>query len=239
MKINQLKPNILKFFLINRNITTKNQSEGLTILECLLAIMVVTVVISFISPIIFLSVATRVQNRRIEQAMELAQSEIDRVQVLMAQGVNSANEVNLPPDKYANNTIITDVTTVVAPTSVMSTLVSSVMQSPFPTNANQLRRIDINGDSNPDFLIQIFRDQGARYSSGIAVNQLAVFRMGVRVYSFVAEDNVGNLETRMADVKFATGLGQQTTNPLAVFYTEVSRSDLDLSSETYEEYLIP
>lgn len=238
MKINQLKPNIIKFFLVNRKITPKNQSDGFSILECLLAIMVVTAVISFITPLIFLAVATRVQNRRVEQAMELAQSEIDRVQVLMAQGVTTAEETNLPPDKE-NSTTITDVAAVEAPTSVMTTLVSSVMSSPFPTNAGQLRRIDINGDGNPDFLIQIFRDQGARYDKGIAGGQLAVFRMGVRVYASVALANVNNLGTRMAEVKFASGLGSQTTNPLAVYYTEVSRSDLDLSLETYEDYLNP
>ena len=232
MIIHKLKPQIKKFLLNQSKIFDNQQTEeGFTLVECLLAILVVTVVLSFISPLMILSVASRLQNRRVEQAINIAQSEIDRIQVLMSQGVSIANEGNLPP------VTVNNVDAVAAPTTTISTIITRPNQTPYATNTNQVRRLDADGDGDVDFLIQTFRDQGARYAQGIAGGQLAVFRMGVRVYASVAEDNLGSLETDLAGMTFNTDIGDQRNKPLALVYSEVSRSDLDLSLETYRTYI--
>jgi prepilin-type N-terminal cleavage/methylation domain-containing protein len=53
--------------------------SGFTIIECLLAIILVSILLTAIAPVIALSVATRVQARRVEQATQAAKSYIDGV----------------------------------------------------------------------------------------------------------------------------------------------------------------
>ncbi len=75
-----------KTYLLLHKLATKNLQQGFTIIESLMAIIVVTILLVGITPPIFLVVGTRVQNQRAEQAMQLAQLEIDRVRVLMERG---------------------------------------------------------------------------------------------------------------------------------------------------------
>jgi prepilin-type N-terminal cleavage/methylation domain-containing protein len=53
--------------------------SGFTIIECLLGIILVSILLTAIAPVIALSVATRVQARRVEQATQAAKSYIDGV----------------------------------------------------------------------------------------------------------------------------------------------------------------
>lgn len=65
-------------YLLQKSMTTK--SSGFTIIECLLAIILVGILMTAVAPVIVLSVATRVQARRVEQATQAARSYIDGVQ---------------------------------------------------------------------------------------------------------------------------------------------------------------
>jgi hypothetical protein len=103
-----------------------------------------------------------------------------------------------------------------------------------PTEALE---VDTNNDGQPDYLVQMFRDQGLRFTDGLAENQLAVFRMGIRVYSGLARDNLANLSTNLAPINLTQGIGQQRTRPLAVLYTEISVNDLRGSLTRYRDYL--
>lgn len=73
----------------------KIEAQGFTLVESLMGILVISVVAITITPPIVLSTATRVQNRRAEQAMQLAQAEVDRIRVFVEQGV--ADTAKLPP----------------------------------------------------------------------------------------------------------------------------------------------
>jgi prepilin-type N-terminal cleavage/methylation domain-containing protein len=239
----QIKPQLQKILLQKYKLDLSSRNnEGFTILECLMAILIVTIILSFISPLIFLTIATRVQNRRVEQAMAIAQSEIDRVQVVMAKGLAKTDEAaNLPPveDKDNSEATLSKIYQIAAPNSIMSGDPKKITEIAYPANTRQVKKIDINDDGRTDFLVQVFRDEGQRFNTGVFYDQLAVFKMGVRVYASPAEPNVtaGTLRTEVADVKFVTGLGQQATNPLIVLYTEVGRSDVDLSLDTYRAYI--
>jgi prepilin-type N-terminal cleavage/methylation domain-containing protein len=198
---------------------SSNRSEqGVTLLECLVAIMVIAVTVAAITPPLFVSVATRVQNQRAEQAQQLAQQEIDRVRILVERGAYDATNYTtiLPP---AATGLITGVA---APTTAPPQN-SNLNDRAQATSATRAYVVDVDRDGREDFLVQIFRDQGV---NGVSGSPPPIgFRMGVRVYSSQARPRLGSLLTDTATLKFVTGQGQQITRPLAVLYTQIARSD--------------
>jgi prepilin-type N-terminal cleavage/methylation domain-containing protein len=216
----------LQMSLLQRWQRTKcHSNQGLTLLECIMAIVIVTITVAMITPPIFLAVATRLQNQRAERAMQLAQSEIDRIQLIVTRGnyVNTA----LPPKSTA--TKLADTT---APTGY-TTDRSAV-------SVTQGFAVDIDG-GGPDYVIQAFRDAGQASPTSTATDPpLLAFQMGVRVYSIRAfESPSGALQTEPAPLKFTSGEGFQRQRPLAVVYTNVTRSDLKDSFDAYRNYLQP
>lgn len=78
------------FFLLSQCQRPNPSDRGLTLIEVLLAIVMVGVILAAIAPVLALSVATRVQSRKVEQATALAQQEIDRVRATMARSLQAA-----------------------------------------------------------------------------------------------------------------------------------------------------
>ena len=104
--LNTQKVPLAKALLSKRN----SSQQGFTLLESLMAIMVITVVIAALTPPIFISVATRVQNRKAEQAIQLAQGEIDQVRRLVERGNYTTNELNsVAPVAAGGMTCLTNV----------------------------------------------------------------------------------------------------------------------------------
>ncbi|MGP1382136.1 MAG: hypothetical protein ACTS2F_01180 [Thainema sp.] len=184
--------------------------DGLTLLECIMAILVIVVTVTIITPPIFLSVATRVQNQRMEQALQLAQAEIDRVNLIVERGLYANTE--LPPSVGAGN---------VSDTGAPS---GTVDERADVTNSGQAYEVDIDNDGDSDYAVQFFRTDG-QTGTGDADDQVLAFNMGVRVYSMLAFDNGGTLTTQQAPALFTSGTGSQNTDPLAVLYTTVARGD--------------
>ena len=222
--INQLK------YTLAYLLKTKRSIQGFSLLESLVAIAVVGVVVSVFTPPIFLAVGTRIQNRRAEQAMQLAQAEVDRVRRLVEQGGYEESSAAYSPN------------------SLPPIGGGDVRQQPRPSNytdslngvnANTALRIDANGDGTYDFLVQVFRDQGVVRRNRSGVNTTYAFNMGVRVYSAVATQNIGLLESppqRVASLKLASALGEQKRRPLAIMYTTVVRSDVQHSLGDYHQF---
>lgn len=202
-----------------------NTSEqGFSLVEITVGFTIASAILAVMAPFLLLTVSTRVQNYRTEQAMQLAQSQINRVQTLMTQGVPKNQELGKIPPAAATGDKVAQVG---PPTS----LVKKPEELDSPTKALE---IDYDNDNNPEFFVQMFRDEGIRFD---VEEGLAVFQIGIRVYAGVAKDNLGSLSTQAASINFIQGLGQQKTQPLAVLYTEVSRSDLKPSLERYQDYL--
>ena len=198
-----------------------DSEEGLTLIECLMGILILTSILVGIAPPLGIVVATRVQNRRAEQAQQLAQGEVDRIRVIVEQG--SYAERDLPE--------LGD--------SAPSTLGPRRSPNPDCNDANQrttltqLLQVDLDGNCNTDFLVQTFRTQENR----IDQETLGSFTMGVRVYSAVAQNNLGGLQTQRASLKLAGGEGSQRSNPLAVISTRIVRSDREYSLCLYNPSL--
>ncbi|MDX2214618.1 MAG: hypothetical protein SFY66_15110 [Oculatellaceae cyanobacterium bins.114] len=203
-----------------------SSEEGLSLLECLMAIAVIMLTAAMITPPLFIATATRVQNRRAEQALQLAQGEIDRLRVLVSQGQNTP--ARLP--------VTVGTTTNPAGPAGLSGQLKSVNPSCNTYNDEQVPatsalRIDVDGDCQFDFLMQVFRTDGSlpvsedRNNNPSALERRTDFVVGVRVYSFLAQSNLGGLETQQASLQLTTGQGSQRRRPLAVLYSRMNWSD--------------
>ena len=195
-------------------------SQGLTIIECLVAMVIASIVLAFISPPILLAVATRVQNQKAEQSFELAQSEVDRVRVLLERG-SYANS-DLPP--------LSASTTGIGNTSAPASGSTGYTTSRTSIPATKGFAVDVNQDGTYDFVVQTFRDAG--FPPSETATKIA-FEMGVRVYTFSALTSGGTLLTKAAPLGFTSAQGFQNTQPLSVIFTKLTRSDLKESLGTY------
>ncbi|WP_017663469.1 type IV pilus modification PilV family protein [Baaleninema simplex] len=224
---------------LNRQL--EGSEKGLTLVEGLVAILVVSAVTVSITPAIFLAVATRVQNRRAEQAVQLAHGQIDQIRVLIEQGLSSQEDIDRLPALVSGD----DARSVAAPSNEYGQLQSTNYEcSDYDKNgapqipAETALPVDVNGDCEADFLVQSFRIKQVTSelnSEDETLNVPTVFHMGVRVYYKNA--NLGNLNTTEASLILTTGEGQQTQYPLAVMYTTLSQSDVQTSLDKYEEFL--
>lgn len=200
-------------------LTSKASQQGLTLLECLVAIGVIAVVVTAFTPQIFLAVATQIQNRRAEQAIQLAQGEVDRVRRTVERGDYTDNE--LPPRGGSQ------VRQEGAPGSAVRLQPNQL----YPSSSTQGALVDVNGDGRDDFIVQTYRTEG-RQRDG----RTAAFGLGVRVYTFTT--NPGSFENppqKAASLTFTTAAGQQQRRPLAMIYTTVSQSDNRNSLCTYRQ----
>ncbi len=193
----------------------KNTSqEGLTLIECLVAIGVIAVVSVAFTPPIFLAVATQVQNRRAEQALQLAQGEVDRLRRTVEQG--NYDDIQLPP-RATDSFDLNEFKRQSAPNSAQRLQSNET----YPSNFQTGRLIDVNGDGRDDFIVQTYRNRGVQRDG-----RTVAFNVGVRVYT--APQDFGRLENppqRAASLHMTSGEGQQGRRPLALIYTSVIQSD--------------
>ncbi len=218
-----------------RSVLPKPNSEptseqGLTLIECLVAVFVTGLMVSLITPPIFIAVASRAQSRRAEQALQIAQGEVDRIRVMVAR---SQHTVTVLPGIATGNS-----RSVPPPTVVLAAIKSAQNCSPrydnLPILANQAVQIDVDGDCEPDFFMQVFRSAGTTSAEQLAANNVSPgtakptdFQLGVRVYSILAKSAVGSLANppEPASLGLVNGEGGQRSRPLAVLYTPFSWSD--------------
>lgn len=198
-------------------ISQSNQS-GFTIIESLVAVIVVAILMTAISPVIVLSVATRVQARRIELAADAATAYID--------GIKS-NKIEAPSSP------ITGVDQNIGdydPPSV-GALTCSTAQDYCTAPATNLYCVDGDGDgtgcsktSSKDFVIQAFRYNKA------SSNDESGYQLGLRVYRAdgFASDG-GDLKKAPAKQNtFTGGIGNRKT-PLFEITTEISDENTSFS----------
>jgi hypothetical protein len=189
-----------------------------------------------------MATASRIQDRRAEQALQIAQGEIDRVRSIVERGTYTNDDlptaVDIPGGEFRD----------VAPPSPSN--VSSQLKSPDPTcntydgrpvSRDTLLQVDVtgrdaDGSCKSDFLVQTFRTRGPGETATPA--KTTAFRMGVRVYVDTALlRNSGSLATpvEQASLTFTTGLGGQTRKPLSVLSSTIVRNDQSTSLQDYKD----
>jgi type II secretory pathway pseudopilin PulG len=217
--------------------------SGLTIMECLVAVILIGLTVAMVTPPLLIATATRVQNRRAEQAVQLAQDELDRINTLVQQGKHQSRRLPTVAAVAGDN-----LQAVRAPSQLFTELKTSRQVgaacpagSPFssaPRYTNkqlpvaQALPVDIDGDCTPDFFMQVFRTQGAltptEARKDAASQRPAKFEIGIRVYSYpLANKNIstGNLKTELAPLLLTNSQGKQATNPLVAVYKAISWSE--------------
>lgn len=202
-----------------------SSEQGVTLLECLVAISVIALLGAMITPPLFVAAATRVQNRRAEQAFQLAQAEVDRLRALVVRGQHEIR--NLPA--VVNSLGVNDAPAPTAPSGFLKSIddtCNTYQGQQIP--ATQVLPIDITGDCEPEFLMQVYRTRSAdeiSESGGRPTYQPIDFDVGIRVYSIRAEANLGRLSAEPASLQFTTGEGNQRERPLAVLNSDFKWSD--------------
>lgn len=229
--------------LLTKRYKSKTDS-GLTLIECLVAIAVIALTSATIAPVMVLSVATRVQNQKAEQALQLAQGEVDRVRLLVERNpVYSSEALKLAESLAAPLASTTSTTTQGTDIVAVGPPTTSVPKATWAANGYVpsdvvAREIDANGDNTPDFVIQSFRGGAAMVNVSPTTSMPVAFDMGVRVYDYRAmQQNPTDLTTDPASLSFTSGEGQRGTKPLAVLYTQIINSDNPLSLCEYMKYL--
>ena len=219
-----------------------SSKAGLTLLESLVAIVIVAITLATITPPIFLATATRIQSRRAEQANQIAQGEIDRIRTLVERQDYTLNTI---PAAIGN-----DVRGYTAPGGVNTGVLLSAGQcrsgtkypnpdpNANPAAADQLIPVDIDGDCIADYAMQVFR------SNGCIPVELATlptppapfaFDIGVRVYHYVPGQNrsYGNerASLRLTGGRNDLSVNDNRLNPLQTIYTRAVRPNSRNSME--------
>jgi type II secretory pathway pseudopilin PulG len=206
----------------------------------LIAIVVVAIVMTGITPLVFAVVGSRVQQRRAEQAQQLAQAEVDRVRTIVERGVYTIND--LPADAGSNNLTTFPVANAIYPQLKSTDPAKNTYIASEPVPSTVFLPVDTTGDGKPDFLVQSFRTTGIPTGpTGTVPNG---FRMGVRVYvdtPLLRDSLAKGLLTNptalnpkiQASLTFTTGLGEQAFKPLSVLYSTIVRSDAPGSLDDY------
>ncbi len=230
-----LKGEISQMLLIVRksyHLRQSSSNQGFTLLETLVAILIITLVGAAIAPPIILSAATRIQNQRVEQANGIARGEMDRIKLLVERG--DYQTANLPPSSGSN-----PIQNTPAPDAI-SNLNTNNLNNPTAarTSPTQSFSVDLDRDSNtpPEFVVQTFRGQEQAVSSTITTP--AAFIMGVRVYSSRSFAN-GARPTLTQPTKLGFTSGESLQRPLAVLYIPIVRSDQRFSLCKYTKFLTP
>lgn len=195
--------------------------EGFTLLEALVATLLVTIILLTMAPPIILALAMRLHYQKSEQGMLLAQAEVERVRALLNSG--SYQDSHLPPIVNSHSFV----GAVPAPT-VPLTPASTIN---LYNSHTQVRSEYINqGSSVPDFYIQTFRS-----NRSVVTDDIIGFHMGVRVYSSEISTNTDGLSPDRDSL--TSGLFSRNSHPVAVIYTELVRGDTEGSRDAYSRFL--
>jgi len=192
----------------------ESPESGFTIIESLIAIIVVTILMVGLSPLIVLGVANRVQARRVEQASEAARAYIDGVRsgAIDHPGITS-----------------TKLDAVAAPTAASLSCSANAYNN---STTRQLYCIDVDGDgwsqNEPgDLVVQAF---GYHPTSTDPDDGYA---MGIRVYRADAFSTSGTLKkssptSRERANTVGRGLGEGKIAPLVELTTEIGTNSTTL-----------
>ncbi len=225
-----------------------SRQSGFTIIECLLAIIIVSILMAAIAPVIVLSVATRVQARRVELGTQAARTYIDGVR---AGAITTPNSVIVPvptgtdpAPKFLDTMAApsSNPPTCTPPTATSTNFYCETIPTKFPNRNLNGNLYCMNLDGKPDgcgtqssksLIIQAFRTAIPRAPGAVAPDPTddgsRGYILGIRVYRADAFDSGIPLNTsqQTGGKKVATytgGTGAKKS-PLVEVITEVRGSN--------------
>ncbi|MDZ8083519.1 MAG: hormogonium polysaccharide secretion pseudopilin HpsB [Nostoc sp. DcaGUA01] len=221
--------------------STQSSQSGFTIIESLVAVLVVSILLVAIAPVLVISTATRVQARRVELATEAAQAFIDAIKSKTI-SENSITDAMSPVLTAATST------TKLANATSSSELQRYLPDKAVPTDATSLYCFHNNGKitlpadcttykttSPVQFYIQAFGNNVGTISTTTAqIDNGQSYRLGVRVYRSDVFIDSGNLKKSSDSggkkaATFSGGLGDRKA-PLVEITTEIVRGQPSYSA---------
>lgn len=214
--------------------------SGFTIIESLLAVLLIAIVLVSIGPIIAFSTATRIQSRRVELGIQSARGYIS--------GVQSGTITPPPIAETTANPVALALKDVATPTaSTLDCDANSYCRSPAPTATFSLYCVNqdnleppnrpqkCTSDSQRDLIVQGFGLQAPLGGTGtptIADRKKAGYQLGIRVYRANAfgagltllnssSPTQGRVENKASVV--TSGIGSRTL-PIVEMTTEIVNS---------------
>ncbi|MEA5466009.1 prepilin-type N-terminal cleavage/methylation domain-containing protein [Leptothoe sp. PORK10 BA2] len=204
----------------------RSKNDGLTLLESLVAIVVIGISVAVMSPMVILSVATRVQSQQAEQAFQIAQAEVDRIKLIVERGGDYTLNIASTP-----NTVLSTADFNTAPKGPVPA--PKNIAANYSATSDSAKGIDVDNDGNNDYAVQVFKTAGSTTSTGKPV----AFDLGIRVYRADVVNPANSLSVEQAYLGLTSGEGQSATRPLATIYTSIIKSDTDRSLCDYYGFL--
>ena len=211
-----------------QQLSAQSSQSGFTIIESLMAVVVVSILMAAIAPAIGLSVATRVQAKRIEQASQAARAYVDGIKA----GTITAPSHSVAQSSFATVGQTTQPTPTAAPTAgslscTPATTTPVTTTNYYCSNTTTSSLYCINGDETPgcssnsirDLVIQSFRTTNDQN-----------YLVGVRVYRAEGFKTSSAFAPGGQQATFTGGLGNLKA-PLLQMTTEITGNQLK-----YQEY---
>lgn len=206
-------------------LSTQSSEAGFTLIESLLAIIVVTILMVGLAPVLVLSTATRVQAKRVEIGVQAVRSYIDGVKSGAIEP--PSNKVETSPSKK----FITEVANFPTPTSPGSLDMKAGYDS---ATLPKLYCIDGDGDgsckhtSTYDMVIQAVRSYTPTAANADPDAKQTGYSLGLRVYRSDAFSDAQPLlksdtKTKVTQSTFTGGTGGRKA-PIVEMTTEMAPS---------------
>lgn len=200
---------------IKKAVSNIPSEGGFTIVESLVAILVASILLAAIAPVLSLSVATRVQSRRVELATQAAKAYIDAVRT---------QKITAPPESGTYTPATNPAPTA---TGNLTCTANSYCTAPTATTAS-LYCVDFDStnscetNSLTDMVVQAFRYNPSNSNSNPAITG---YTLGLRVYRADAFRGSATLlknnPTKTTQKTFTAGTGQRTA-PLVEMTADIS-----------------
>ena len=222
-----------------QELSAQSNESGFTIIESLVAILVVAILLVAIAPVLVMSTATRVQAKRVELATGAAKAFIDAI-----------NSKTIAESQVSNTTLLS-AATAAAPRTVSSSTTSGdylISSAAVPADATSLYcfhndgKITLPSDcttykitSPVQFYIQAFGNAVVTINtSSTQIDSGQSYRLGVRVYRSDAFIDSGILKKSSDSngktaATFTGGLGDRKA-PLVEMTTEIVRGQSSYSA---------
>lgn len=194
------------------------RQQGLTLVECIMAILVANVAVAALAAPLMLVAATRVQNDRIAQATALALAEVDRMRALMEQGVDVNTNVIPPASTVSAPLGQPQLLSNQPPPTTVASCTGGGMGLPTSATQGCLRTFN-----NAQFVVQMYRGQLTFGPN----NRIVGYPMQVRVYNRATfTDTTPSAETPIPQqpATMTTAVGNVRL-PLAIITTDIVRGD--------------
>ncbi|WP_017747367.1 hormogonium polysaccharide secretion pseudopilin HpsB [Scytonema hofmannii] len=189
--------------------------KGFTIIESLVALLVVSILLAAIAPVITLSVATRLQSRRVELATQAAKSYIDGVRTQKIVSPVTTGSTSTPIYQYG------------APTATGSLTCTANSYCTVPTGTS-LFCVDFDGTdaceatSPIDMIVQAFRSQNASTTTTGYVLGVRVYRSDAfKLSTTLSRNNATGNGEKVTQKSFTGGAGKRTL-PLVEMTTDIN-----------------